>query len=254
MEPIEIQYGTAGGEALVLDAYPAADARAASVIVIHGGGWASGDKRADLPFIPALVSAGLHVFSVNYRLAPRHPWPACYEDVAAAVAWVKERAHAENGDESRLGVVGYSAGGHLAAMAAVRIAGVKAAGLLAAPTDMVIDNFRRGGLSASMVGLLRGTPPATRKGAPPEKPTPEELEMLWQFSPINELTPRCPPCYCVHGTADQSVPFMLAKHWKQRCDQFGIPCEVVPLEGKPHRISEWAGYEAGLAAWLAKTL
>jgi acetyl esterase/lipase len=253
VEPMEIAYGSAGGETLLLDAYPAAEGSAA-VVVIHGGGWSGGDKRADLPFIQALSAAGLSVFSINYRLAPKHAWPACMEDVRAAIEWVQGHAHGAGGGLVSLGVVGYSAGGHLAATAGVTVPGVKATALLAGPTDLVLDNFRRGGLSPSMVGLLRGVAPTTRKGVPLEVPTVGELEALWGISPINALTSKAPPFYLVHGTADASVPYVQAGHWKKRCSDLGVACELVTLEGKTHHIAEWKGYEEGLAGWLKRAL
>ncbi len=62
------------------------------VIIVHGGGWVGGDKQ-DMSFLfEPLSDAGFAWFSINYRLAPKHRWPACLEDVQSAIRWVKAHA------------------------------------------------------------------------------------------------------------------------------------------------------------------
>lgn len=86
---------------------------APTMVYFHGGGWAVGDLDTSDPFVRHLaVEAGVRIVSVDYRLAPEHPFPAALDDALAAVAAVE----AEVG--SPVGVGGDSAGGHLSALVA----------------------------------------------------------------------------------------------------------------------------------------
>src|SRR5215208_1144068 len=90
----DIEYGTAAGESLKLDAYvPEGAGPFPAVILVHGGGWNAGDKSGGpkkgymAPMHAPLEKAGFAWFSINYRLAPKHPYPACIEDVETAIRW-----------------------------------------------------------------------------------------------------------------------------------------------------------------------
>jgi len=87
---------------------------------MHGGGWTNGYKEMMGYMAPAFTSRGVLFASIGYRLAPRHPWPACFEDAAAAVAWLARNAAAYGGNAKRLFVGGRSAGAHLASLLGVR--------------------------------------------------------------------------------------------------------------------------------------
>ena len=89
------------------------------VVHLHGGGMIAGDERSDMPTVLDWVEqAGVMVVSVDYRLAPEHPYPAGVEDCYAALLWTAEHA-AELGLDGRLVVSGISAGGGLAAATAL---------------------------------------------------------------------------------------------------------------------------------------
>src|SRR3954453_8729817 len=95
----DIEYGTAAGESLKLDAYvPDGAGSFPAVILVHGGGWNAGDKSGGpkkgymAPMHEPLQQAGFAWFSINYRLAPKQPYPACIDDVETAIRWVKANA------------------------------------------------------------------------------------------------------------------------------------------------------------------
>ncbi|MDV3124845.1 alpha/beta hydrolase [Mycobacterium sp. 21AC1] len=89
------------------------------VVFVHGGGWSVGDLDSyDSTARRHAVGAEAVVVSVDYRLAPEHPYPAAVEDVWAAVQWTATHAAEVGGDADRIAVAGDSAGGNLAAVVA----------------------------------------------------------------------------------------------------------------------------------------
>ena len=107
-----------------------AQARQAPVLVFwHGGGWTHGYREWVTFMAAAVVARGLVLVAPSYRLAPEHPLPAGYHDALALLAWLQREAPAWGGAPDRLLLAGHSAGGHLAALAALRVADRTAAGV-----------------------------------------------------------------------------------------------------------------------------
>jgi acetyl esterase len=109
--------------------YVPAQAKAQPVpvlVYLHGGGWVAGSLETHDPFCRLLASlAGISIVSVAYRLAPESPYPTGVDDAAVAVHWALEHAAQWNGDPRRIALGGDSAGGHLAAVVANRVAADK---------------------------------------------------------------------------------------------------------------------------------
>jgi acetyl esterase len=112
-----------GGD-LPLRVYGPARENPPVLVFYHGGGWTLGtlDSADDICRELAARSGAL-VVSVDYRLAPEHPFPAAPEDALAALDWVAAHADEFRADPERLGVAGTSAGGNLAAATAMRARG-----------------------------------------------------------------------------------------------------------------------------------
>jgi acetyl esterase len=114
----DVAYLPSGSREHHLDVYrPVAQrgARLPALLYIHGGGFHILSKDTHWVMGIALARARFVVFSINYRLAPQHRFPAAIEDVCDAYAWVVRNAHEYGGDASRLVVAGESAGGNLTA-------------------------------------------------------------------------------------------------------------------------------------------
>jgi pectinesterase len=248
----DIEYGRAGGESLRLDAHvPDGTGPFSIVMIVHGGGWSGGDKHKDISVLfEPLNRANLTWFSINYRLAPTNHWPACLEDVQTAIRWVKAHATEYKGNPQHLAVLGYSAGGQLACLAAVLARDdtrVQAVVGLAPPTDMVADTERRGGLSKSLQ-MLFGR----------ETVDEQARALLKEMSPINFVKPGLPPFLLIQGDADKTVPYDQTLQFQAKLKENNVPCELVTVKGAPHRITEWdkfdPDYKEKLVAWLVRTL
>jgi acetyl esterase len=124
-----IVYATTEGVSLKLDAYlPTAPGPHPGVIVIYGGGWYTGSREWDQELGVELAQDGFVAFGVDYRLAPRFTYPAPVEDLQTAVIWIRAHGSEFGVDPGRLGAIGESAGGHLAALLAVLGSGARDTG------------------------------------------------------------------------------------------------------------------------------
>jgi carboxylesterase type B len=119
-----IVYGVADGQALTMDYYAPkgplvhGETLHPITIIIHGGGYHGGDAKSGSEAYVAdfLAPAGYAVFSVNYRLAPKYPYPYMVLDVQRAVQFIRHNAKHWEADPDRISLVGGSAGGFLSNM------------------------------------------------------------------------------------------------------------------------------------------
>ena len=255
----DIEYGHAGGTSLRLDAgAPGGAGPFPVVILVHGGGWSAGDKSgsnhpgdaADIsPWFAPLTAAGFTWFSINYRLAPAHSWPAGFDDVQTAIRWVKTHAAEYRGDPGRIALFGHSAGGQLVCLAGTADGidtRVQAVVGFAPVTDFEFELPIRHGSWPSLQNLL-GCP----RGF-----TPEALARLPGLSPVNHVRAGLPPFLILQGDADHTVPVQESRNFITRLRAVGVPCEFVVIPGAPHRLLSWAQFDPGymdrVIAWLRR--
>lgn len=258
----DIAYGQASGETLLLDVHlPDTPGPHPIAILVHGGGWSRGDKSgsdkpgdgADItPWFAPLTAANFTWFSINYRHAPAHRWPAALEDVQTAIRWIKAHAADYRGDPSRLALFGHSAGGHLVCLAATladESTRVQAVVGFAPVTDFETDVAHRGGqLSTSLQALF----------ALPAAPTPESLAILRAASPLTHVKPGLPPFLLLHGDADRTVRVEQSLAFQQKLRAAGVRCDLITLPGAAHGLLTWPqflpDYSDRMISWLRATL
>lgn len=257
----DIAYGEADGLPLLLDAHvPDGVGPFPVAILVHGGGWSSGDKAgsnhpgdgADIsPWFSLLSGANYTWFSVNYRMAPKHRWPAHLEDLDTAIRWVKAHAAEYKGDPHRIVLFGHSAGGHMVMFAATqpeKDLQVQAVVGFAPVTDLVADSERRGGLSASLQALF----------SLPKELNADARRILADVSPITHVHPGMPPILIVHGDADKTVPIQQSLAFIDKLRADGVACELITRKGVPHSLVQGEridpSYREAVLAWLDGTL
>jgi acetyl esterase/lipase len=112
-----VEYAQHDGVKLVADLYqPKGVAKAPAVIAVHGGGWQNGSRAGYRYWGPFLARNGYVVFSIDYRLSKPGTYPGSVYDVKAAIQFVRAKAADLGVDPDRIGLMGDSAGSHLAAL------------------------------------------------------------------------------------------------------------------------------------------
>jgi alpha-L-fucosidase 2 len=244
----DIQYANVNGLSLQMDASLPVGTNSPAVIIVHGGGWVSGDRRTTVaPLFEPLTDAGFGWFSISYRLATDvTQFGVAIDDVQSAIRFIKSHATAYRIDPSRLALIGESAGGQLASMALLRggpDVAVKAVVALYAPSDLVSLAKTSDYVPSSIRDQVRGTP---WEGL--------VLAGLSQLSPINNVRGNMPPFLFIHGTSDKLVPYSQSVDMCQRIRSNGGSCEIYPVEGGGHGIRWWESYPKLAAAYKAKMI
>ncbi|HXC36480.1 MAG TPA: alpha/beta hydrolase [Candidatus Acidoferrales bacterium] len=246
---IDIKYGKAGGQKLLLDVHvPDAPGSFPILIIVHGGGWMGGNKEGDIVPVLAPYTTNFTWFTISYRLAPKSHWPACFDDVQTAVRWVKQHAIDYKGDPDRIALIGYSAGGHLVTLAGTLAAAdvhVQAIVGMAPPTDLVWDNERRGGLSISMRNLFNY---ATTNI------TDNRRAVLKRYSPLTYVKPGLQPFLLVQGSADRTVPYRETTNFMASLQAASVPCDMLVITNGQHAIGAWSKFnpdwQEQVVSWL----
>ncbi|HTU25019.1 MAG TPA: alpha/beta hydrolase [Pirellulales bacterium] len=234
------------------------EGRVPAVVCIHGGGWAGGTREGWQWACDELARRGFVAVTVTYRLTPAYHFPDHVEDVQAAVRWVRDNAERLKVDPSRIGVVGDSAGGHLAQCLGVGadVDRLQAAGKPGGAIDpncrvaCVVNIYGPNDLTRevpkNVAGLLRNFL------GDPEK---DHLNYILA-SPYYWVTPDAAPTLIIHGTKDDVVPFEQAQVMHERLKAAGVEVELLPIEGAKHGFggADAEKAHAAMYDWLERHL
>lgn len=239
-EQRNVSYCTIGSRSLLLDVfYPRKKSGAAvpAVLIVHGGGWRTGNRTQHYPLAQRLAALGYACFTPEYRLSTEALYPAAVYDLKTALRWVHAHAKEYNVDTSKIAVLGFSAGGELAAFIGTTNndpafegtgCGISRSGRVQAIVDLdgtlsfVHPDSREGNDSVS-------TSAATYWFGYPKKDKPE----LWQdASPLAHVDKHTPPVLFVNS----SVPWMHAgrEDFRKVLDRYGIYSQVKSFPDAPH--------------------
>lgn len=220
-----------------------------AVLAVHGGSWARGDKAHPhwRTICSWLAGEGFVGVSVNYRLAPEHPFPAGADDVAAAVAWAQsDAAEAYGIDPERTALLGGSAGGNLSALVALEAAaGEGRAGAdpldavitLSSPLDLTVGSATSPTFEQSMLDYLDC---AAR-----------DCERAAAASPQMLVGEDAPSFLVVHGMREQLIPVQQATAFIGALAAAGTPATRELIDSEAHSIGLLDDALAGrLADWL----
>ncbi len=209
-----IAYDDETGRRGLLDVYVPADTppQGAPVLLqVHGGGWTIGNKdQQGIPLMQHLAAKGWVCVAINYRLSPKHAFPAHVIDVKKAIAWIKEHIEAYGGDPDYVAITGGSAGGHLCALAALTpdrkewqpgFEDADTSVQVAVPHYGVYDFAGSTGLrSAEQLRDLFLAPRIL------QTTWPEDPEAFEAASPILQVSEDAPDFFVLHGQYDTLVP------------------------------------------------
>ncbi len=227
-----VVFGQGGGRELKCDVYtpPGNPTHAPGVLLIHGGGWSSGDRTQLKGHGILLGRAGYVCVTAEYRLSDEAKWPAPLHDVKAALRWMRANASKLGVDPARIAVSGNSAGGHLS--------------LMVAGTPNVAEFEGEGGnpgVDTSVVACVAIYPPVELK---PDSPLTGAVGMLMgagasdgaysAASPMTHVKPSFPPTLLIHGNKDELVPEEASLSIYKALRKAGVSAEIHIYADQPH--------------------
>lgn len=197
------------------------------VMLIHGGGWKYFSKAAVAGYGRLLASHGFCTVAVDYRLSGEARWPAQWEDLQRALAWIRRQSTMLSVNPNQIAAMGDSAGGHLAAVmgtmpgeggtvaAVVAYYGVYDMLPLISSDDEAFDN-------------------------PINQLLPEDADCLEETcrlaSPLYQAHGAEPPFLLIHGTNDSVVPLAQTEEFATRLRTLGTPIETLYVSGADHML------------------
>lgn len=234
----DVVYSRASGEELKMDVFSPTNTTGKSlpmVLYVHGGGWTTGTKSmlSMMPGPTELLRRGYLVVTINYRLAPKHKFPAMIEDAKCAVRFLRAHARDFSLDPERIGVMGDSAGGHVVALLGLTVANagfegedwsdqssrVQAVVDLWGPTD-----FASGNSNFITLKLIQDAFGATNTTDP----------ILIRANPVTYVSRHAPPFLILHGDKDNLVDLQQSADLDARLKTVGADSTFVVITNLAH--------------------
>ena len=223
----------------VIPAVGGADVRRPAVLVLPGGGYGKTSDHEGEPVAKWLAGLGIHAFVLQYRVAP-HQHPAPLTDAKEAMLWIRGGEHGVAVD-GRVGVLGFSAGGHLAATLSTATSSntpaldvpsaVPNLSILCYPVVSFTDAVHQG----SIDNLLGHSPSS---------------DLLRSLSPELNVTDTTPPAFLWHTADDGAVPVENTFAYARALIRHGVPVEVHVFPHGSHGLGLAEG-EVGPDGWPA---
>ncbi len=224
-----IPFAQPDGVPLTLNLYqPAESGHYPALIVIYGGAWQRGTPANDEVFSRYIAAQGYVVVAIDYRHAPRYPFPAQLDDVNSAIAFIQSHATEYEIDGDRMVVMGRSAGAHLAMLAAYQPQAPKLRAVINyyGPINLTngyynIPNPDPIGSRAILRAFLGGTP--------------DELPELYrQASPYTYATTPVPPTLLIYAKRDHIVQSKFGQAMRDRLQQSGNSATYIEIPWAEH--------------------
>lgn len=206
------------------------------IVWICGGAWLTMDKSAHLPYLAELARSGFVVASVEYRTSNEAIYPAQIVDVKAAIRYLRAHSERYRIDPERFGVMGESAGGYLAAMAALA-------------DEPAFDEGNYLEYSSKVQAACPWYPPTDVTGFPYPSPlesaaSPESLmlgrnvmlhqEEALKACPVSYVSKDAPPFMIIHGMNDHTVPFSQGEILHDKLEAAGCDVKLIAIEDADH--------------------
>ncbi len=184
------------------------------VVLVHGGGWQLRDRDDMESIAKSLAGHGFVVFNINYRLAPKFRHPTPVDDLASALSHLRDNAALYRLNVQKIGLWGYSSGGHTVSYYALVRGGVQAVVTGGAPYDFMW--YPQSPYIKSYTGAYRN----------------DDLETYAEASVVDKVTETSPPFFIYHAKEDRLVEFAQATNFEARFLALKRPV-------KRHDISWW---------------
>ena len=231
---LNVAYGTNPEQ--IMDIYvPSSNEVHPALVLIHGGGWISGDKQSLSGIAQYFVKAGYTVANINYRLATptSNQFPDAINDAHSAVLFLQRNATAYKVDTNRIGAFGTSSGANLALSIGTQ-QWVKAVVDFYGPTDFTDPNFLDETLQGeSCIQVL-----TTYFGVSFD----QDPTLYANVSPLNNLSKRMPPTIIFHGSDDHIVPVTQSENLDGQLQDLGDISELNIEPGLGHGFLTNSGY------------
>jgi acetyl esterase/lipase len=207
-----------------------APAGGATIVILPGGGYQNLAQHEGNDFAVWLNQQGITTFVLQYRLArDGYHHPAMLNDAARAVRWVRANAQKYNIDPKRVGIMGSSAGGHLASTLLTHFDAGKPDA-----TDPVEKESSRpdfGILCYPVITMGPGTHAGSKNGLIGADASPE---LVAELSNELHVTAQTPPCFIWHGINDRTVPVANSLNFAAALQKAGVPYDLHIYQNAPH--------------------